>query len=80
MTAELLRQYTGMAAFLGHALGPNYEVSLYDKVDGEFVLVAIANNELTGREIGSPISEELQKVIAERQYEKSNYILHYKDY
>ena len=38
---------------LGRALGPDYEVALYDLTDPDKAIIAIANRHVSGREVGA---------------------------
>lgn len=58
MEVELIRQYTLIVDFLGHVLGPDYEIALHELEDDSNRIIAIANGELTGRHIGSPLSNK----------------------
>lgn len=79
MDTGALKAYTKMTAFLGHALGPYYEVSLFDYVGQSFVLVAIANVGISGRKLGDTLSEEEMRISSEGKQKDSNYIVHYKN-
>lgn len=79
MDTGALKAYTKLTAFLGHALGPYYEVSLFDYVGQSFVLVAIANVGISGRKLGDTLSEEEMRISSEGKQKDSNYIVHYKN-
>ena len=64
MDAELIRQYTLIVDFLGHVLGPDYEIALHELEDDSNRIIAIANGELTGRHIGSPLSNKMLEFVA----------------
>ena len=49
MDAELIRQYTLIVDFLGHVLGPDYEIALHELEDDSNRIIAIANGEQIGR-------------------------------
>ena len=59
MDREMRRQYTVLVDFLGHILGPDYEVALHELKDDSNEIIAIANGELTGRHLGSPLSNKM---------------------
>ena len=65
MDAELIRQYTLIVDFLGHVLGPDDEIALHELEDDSNRIIAIANGELTGRHIGSPLSNKMLELCAE---------------
>ena len=73
----LLQQYVKLTEFLGIALGPDYEVALHDLTDKNRSIIAIANNHVSGREIGAPLSNVGLSVLRDKSYETSDYRLHY---
>lgn len=52
----LLQQYMKLTEFLGLTLGPDYEVALHDLTNKDRSIIAIANNHISGREIGAPLT------------------------
>lgn len=74
MTAEMIRQYSLLVDFLGHTLGPDYEIALHD-LGKKQSIVAIANGHISGRTIGAPLTNIAMQNIAERAYETQNYHL-----
>lgn len=75
MDKELKRQYTLVVDFLGHILGPDYEVALHELTSDSNQIVAIANGELTGRHLGSPLSNEMLAYVAAHLYETRDHVL-----
>lgn len=75
MDRELKRQYTLVVDFLGHILGPDYEVALHELTDDSNEIVAIANGALTGRHLGSPLSNEMLAYVAAHLYETRDHVL-----
>ena len=78
MNPHLLLQFSKLTEFLGRALGPDYEVALHDLTDKDCSIVAIANNHISGREIGAPLTNVALKIIADRSYLTSDYRVHYR--
>lgn len=78
MTNQLLQQYAKLTEFLGHALGPDYEVALHDLTDTEHSIIAIANNRVTERDIGASLTSIERKILEEKSYEGRDYLLHYR--
>lgn len=58
-----LRRYVAMVDFLGKALGNQYEVVLHDFTDPEHAVIAIVNGHLSGRKIGSPMTNVAMKML-----------------
>ena len=73
----LLQHYVKLTEFLGQALGPDYEVALHDMTDKNRSIIAIANNHVSGREIGAPLTNVALSILRDKSYETSDYRLHY---
>ena len=73
----LLQQYAKLTEFLGAALGPDFEVALHDLTDKNRSIIAIANNHISGREIGAPLTNMALSILKERRYESADYMLNY---
>ena len=54
----LLQHYVKLTEFLGYALGPDYEIALHDLTNKDRSIIAIANNHVSGREIGAPLTSD----------------------
>ena len=52
---KLLEPYAALVPFLGVALGDNVEIALHDLTSPQQEVVAIANGEISGREVGAKI-------------------------
>lgn len=78
MNHVLLEQYVRLTEFLGRALGPDYEVALHDLTDKNRSVVAIANNHVSGRELGAPLTNVALQIIADKSYQSSHYRVHYR--
>ena len=75
---KLLEPYAALVPFLGVALGDNVEVALHDLTSPEQEVVAIANGEISGREVGAKLSNLSVHYLETKQYEKSDYVMNYK--
>lgn len=73
----LLQQYMKLTEFLGLALGPDYEVALHDLTNKDRSIIAIANNHISGREIGAPLTNMALGILRDRSYETNDYCLQY---
>lgn len=78
MVNPLLRHYVKLTEFLGQALGPDYEVALHDLTDKNRSIVAIANNHVSGRNVGAPLTNVALKILMDKSYENQDYVLHYR--
>ena len=75
---KLLEPYAALVPFLGVALGDNVEIALHDLTSPEQEVVAIANGEISGREVGAKLSNLSVHYLETKQYEKSDYVMNYK--
>lgn len=78
MASQLLQQYVKLTEFLGHTLGPDYEVALHDLTDRNRSIVAIANSHVSGRKLGAPLTNTALKILRDKSYESHDYLLHYR--
>ena len=78
MANQLLQHYIKLTEFLGQALGPDYEVALHDLTDKNRSIIAIANNHVSGREVGAPLTNVALQILMDKSYEKQDYRLHYR--
>ena len=60
---------------MGHILGPDYEVALHELTEDSNQIIAISNGELTGRHLGSPLSNKMLEFLSGRLYETQDYVL-----
>ena len=77
MDQELKRHYTQLVDFLGHILGQDYEIALHELDDDANRIVAIANGELTGRRLGSPLSNKMLEFVAGSGHTTEDYVLRF---
>ena len=77
MTEQLLLHYTRLVEFLGHVLGPDYEIILHEILPEQSRVAAIANGDISGRDVGAPITNAALRMIMQKQYESNNYIINY---
>ena len=77
MANPLLQHYAKLTEFLGQALGPDYEVALHDLTDKNRSIIAIANNHVSGREVGAPLTNVALQILMDKSYETQDYRLHY---
>lgn len=73
-----LKKYITLVDFLGNALGPNYEISLYDLTKAPYKLIALSNGIFSGRKIGDPLTDLQLKVIENKEYRQQGYVLNSK--
>ena len=75
MANPLLQHYAKLTEFLGQALGPDYEVALHDLTDKNRSIIAIANNHVSGREVGAPLTNVALQILMDKSYETQDYRL-----
>jgi len=80
MTKKMLQNFSALIDFLGKTLGPDYEITLYD-LEAEFPsVIAIANGRISGQTIGSPLPEEVEKLLSEKGEAADNCVLNFTSY
>lgn len=75
---KYLEPYAKIVDFLGKALGDNCEIALHDLTSQEQEIVAIANNQLSGREIGAKLSNLSLHYLDTKQYLNNDFVMNYK--
>jgi predicted transcriptional regulator YheO len=73
-----IMKYLSMVNFIADICGPKYEVVLHDLSKPEKSVIAIRNNHISGRDIGSPITDLALKILKQREYDKTEFITNYK--
>ena len=73
MKQELITHYTQLLSFLGKALGPDYEIVLYDLENNHNSVVAICNGSISGLNIGDKIPDYLLNFLNDPEFIKQNF-------
>ena len=74
-----LLPYIPMVKFLSEALGPQFEIVLHDLTDLDQSVVAIENNQISHRIVGSPATDLLLELVKTSQtLGNKDYITNYK--
>ena len=77
MTEEMIRQFSTVVEFLGQALGPDHEITLYDlEAEGQPV-IAIANGRISGQTVGNSLPQIIQDSLAQGAGDTPAYIVHF---
>ena len=74
---DIIEHYKELVRFLGEVLGCHYEIALFDLRNNNNSIVAIANSYISGRKIGSPLTDMVSNLILDGQAPQSSYMLHY---
>lgn len=74
---EILTLYKTLVPFIANLLGPSSEVLLHDVSNPEHSVVAISNGHLSGRGIGSPLTDFARELIASNAYSDQPYLTNY---
>lgn len=77
MTSNTLQQYKILVEFLGKALGPDFEIVLQDLTDNNNAIIAIANEHISGRTVGSPLTNTALQMLSSKFYKKNDYLCNY---
>ncbi|MDD7593268.1 MAG: PAS domain-containing protein [Peptoniphilaceae bacterium] len=73
----LMLQYIKLTDFWGKVLGKDYEIVLHDLSDPEHSIIAIANNDISGRQVGGPLTNIALQLISNKSYLNANFLMHY---
>lgn len=65
MNRSTLKQFVKLVEFLGHVVGPTYEITLHDIQGGQCSLVAIVRGDISGRDLDSAPTSAAQRAIAD---------------
>lgn len=72
-----LHTYCLLVEFLGQVLGPYYEIALYDLRNGKNTIIAIANNHISERTVGAPISDFMLNILMSRYFDHNDFKVNY---
>ncbi len=75
---ELIRAYIPLVSYLGSVMGSNVEVVLHNCESPNKSVIAIANGHLSGRKVGSPITDFAMSFIMNGQYKEHDFISNYR--
>lgn len=75
--SEYVAQFKPLVEFLGAALGPTTEVVLHDVANLDASVVAIANGQVSGREVGSPATDLMLRILRAGKLDGRNFITGY---
>jgi predicted transcriptional regulator YheO len=75
---DIMEEYTKMVEFLGRVLGSNCEVVLQDLRKGKNCIIAIANGQISGRKIGSPLTDFGRQILADSSWKGRDYYDNYR--
>ncbi|MBE6905965.1 MAG: transcriptional regulator [Ruminococcaceae bacterium] len=74
---KLLTFYLPMVDFIADCMGENTEVVLHDLTDWHQSVVAIRNGHISGREVGSPITDLSLNILRTASFEQLPYMANY---
>lgn len=74
---EIINGYIPFVNFLGAFLGENCEVVLHDTNNKEKSVLAIANDHISGRRIGAPLTDLALKFVINKVYEQQDWVMGY---
>lgn len=58
-------------------MGPDYEITMHDLTGKSNSIVAITHGHISGRTLGAPLTVKALEMLAEKQYEKHDYVINY---
>lgn len=74
---QKLSKYIPIVDFIADICGPKYEVVLHNICNPENSIVAIRNGNLSGREVGSSMTDLALKIIKQKDYLSKDFISNY---
>ena len=74
----LLKPYLPLVDFLAVVLGKNTEIVLHDVLDIDKSIIAIGNNHISGRVVGSPATNLVLKILKDGNAENMHSLTNYK--
>lgn len=77
LDTQLLQQFVPLVEFLGKVLGPRSEVVLHDASKADKSVIAIANNQVSGRQVGAPATDFMLKLLQESNSKGKDYVVGY---
>lgn len=78
--SEILKSYIPMIDFIANICEPSYEVLLHDVSKPESSVIAIRNGHISGRKIGSPMTDLALKILKQKDYLDKDFITNYDGY
>ena len=75
---QLLKAYDKLIPFIGKALGDNVEIALHEMTDEGMPIIALYNGQMSGRNIGDPLTSLGNHIIETKQYLDRDYVTNYK--
>lgn len=74
---EKIRSYLPLVDFIAEIACPGSEVVLHDVRNKDKSLVAIRNGQISGRDIGEPMTDFASRILSRGQRENKNYLTNY---
>lgn len=74
---EIMNYYKDLVEFLGIVMGENCEIALQDVSEENHCIVAIANGHISGRKVGSPITDLALKFLKSEIWKEKNFVSNY---
>lgn len=72
MTDKIMEHYKALVEFLGNVLGKNCEIALLDLREDKQCITAIANGHISGRTVGSPVTDLALNIVASGSWKTSD--------
>lgn len=75
--SKIMDYYKELVEFLGMVMGENCEIALQDVSDEKHCIVAIASGHISGRKVGSPLTDLALKFIKSEIWKEKDYVCNY---
>ena len=69
--------YLQLVNFFGEILGENVEIVLHDLTNLEESIIAITNGQISGRQLGGPVTDLVLRMMKDAEFKDINYITNY---
>lgn len=72
-----MERYIRLVEFLGIVMGPHCEIVLQDLSEDKRSIIAIANGRVSGRNVGSPLTDLALRIVAQGSWKAADYECNY---
>lgn len=75
---DIMTEYARLVEFLGRVMGENCEIVLQDVRKGKNCIVAIANGHISGRKVGSPLTDFGTRILNDQKWQDQDCFCNYR--
>lgn len=74
---QFVESFKPLVEFLGKVCGPMTEIALHDTAEPDNSIIAIANGDVSGRQVGSPATDFMLRILHRGLAEERDYVAGY---